>query len=168
MNVRSLQKWWFCVPKCGTTVWWALYNAAFIRPGVLGDRWEGRTALELLSHSTSNLTFQWVPLLLTPTSPLLMHHFHSGAQACLADPLSQLNKHPATQPLTALAPHYSKGLSPPVFSHWVRPRHFRSASVYPISQDATHPPFLFPGDEWPLAVSLTARQLMPHNYSITI
>lgn len=44
-------------------------TTAFIRPGLLVDRWEGRTALELLPHSTSNLTFQRSHFICHPQAP---------------------------------------------------------------------------------------------------
>lgn len=113
-------------------------TTAFIRPGLLTDRWEGRTALELLPHSTSKLTFQWSYFICHPQAPSWCITVILGLRHALLPPLSQPNHHHATQAVAAPEPHYSKGLSPPIFSHFLgaRPPHFLSASVYPISQDA--------------------------------
>lgn len=94
-----------------------------------------------------------VPRHLPPTSPLLMHRCHSRAQASLAALTpSQPNNQATAEAAAAPAPHYSKGLSPPIFPIFgVRPPYFLSASVYPISQDAPKPPlnFLVMNDHWP-------------------
>lgn len=131
-------------------------TTAFIRPGLLIDRWE-LCVMERKDCIRAAATFHFkpdlplVPLHLPHTNPLLIHHWHSGVQTCLATPLSQANNQSATQAVAAPAPHYSKGLSPPIFSHfWVRPPHFLSASVYPISHNANPPAsFLMMNDRWP-------------------
>lgn len=53
-----------------------------------------------------------------------MHHCHTRAQACLAIPPPKKKisaRQPTihtTQAVAVPAPHYSKGLSPPIFSHF--------------------------------------------------
>lgn len=100
-----------------------------------------------------------VPLHLPPTSPLLMHHCHTRAQACLPKPppqkknLSQTTNHPHH---TGCSCSCTPLLQRPLTSYfqpflWVRPPHFLYASVYPISQDASPPPptsFLVMNDRW--------------------
>lgn len=146
-------------------------TAAFIMPGgLVMDRWEGRAALESLPHSTSNLTFHWSLFICHPqaptsrcitVSPRLRQASAPSPRLRQAKPLHRLRL--LLHPITQKASHLLFSL------FWGWDRHtFLSASVYLISQDAPGTPPPFPGDEWPLAISLTARQLMPHNYSINV
>lgn len=137
-------------------------TTAFIKPGSLTDRWElcviGR---QYCIRTAATFHFKpdppLVPLHLPPTSPLppppthplLTHHCHPGARARLdftpssrkqplplPPPPHQSNNQSTTQAAATPAPHYSKGLSPPIFSHFCeRPPHFLTARVYPISHD---------------------------------
>lgn len=136
-------------------------TTAFIKPGSLTDRWElcviGR---QYCIRTAATFHFKpdppLVPLHLPPTSrhqPTpswritvilgLGHalisppppennrcHYH------LPPPPHQSNNQSTTQAAATPAPHYSKGLSPPIFSHFCeRPPHFLTARVYPISHD---------------------------------
>lgn len=145
-------------------------TTAFIRPGLLTDRWE-LCMMERKDCIRAAATFHFkpdlpvVPLHLPPTNPLLIHHWHWGVQACLAAPLSQANNQHATQAVAAPAPHYSKGLSPPIFSHVLGETTALSASVYSISHNANPPPasFLMMNDRWP-----SHRQLGSWCHIITV
>lgn len=99
-------------------------TTAFIRPGLLINRWElclmgRRDCIRAAATFHFKPDLPVVQLHLPPTKPLLMHHYHSEAQAGRAAPLSQPNNQPTTQAVAAPTPHYSKGLSPPIFSHFL-------------------------------------------------
>lgn len=137
-------------------------TTAFIRPGLLVDRWEGRTALELLPHSTSNLTFQRSHFICHPQAPSWCITVTPGLRHAFLNPppkkknLSQTTNHPHH---TGCSCSCTPLLQRPLTSYfqpflWVRPPHFLYASVYPISQDASPPPtppptsFLVMNDRW--------------------
>lgn len=132
--------------------------------------WGGRTESELLPHSTSNLTFQRSHFICHPQSPLppdaSLLFWGSDMPCCSPTSTKQAACH------TGFSSSCTPLLWRPFTSYFqtfflfflVRPPHFLFCLCLPNRSLS----FLFPGDEWPLAVLLTARQLMPHNYCITI
>lgn len=66
---------------------------AFIRPGLLMDRWEGRAALELLPHSTSKLTFQWSYFICHPQALSWCITVWGSSMPCYFISAQQLTRH---------------------------------------------------------------------------
>lgn len=122
--------------------------ASRVPGGWASDRWKGRAALK---------------------SPTSLH-------------LQTRHRHQAAQPnRCSCTPLFEEGLSPLIFHHFfskgaegLRRLFGRETTVLSFlsllvfTWSITMPPDFLPSprDEWPSAIPQTARQLMPHNYSV--
>lgn len=152
-RTRSLHQWWFS--PLGPFI-----TTAFIRLGFLVDRWEqcvmGRQeCIRAAATFCFKADLPVVPPHLPPTSPFLMHHWSSGTPCCLPVSTKQAARHTCCS--CSCTPLFQRPLTSyfhPFF--WsggvggVRPPHFLSAGVYPITHNATPlSSFLVMNDRWP-------------------